>query len=239
MELYGKRIIIISILILLLSLLDFFDNKIVALFNLQEDGNFELFVDLVSPIIEIFLIYWALRTGKEILNREIENIKQIAFQDALTGLPNRRAFMDKLHDLMSDKDTTRFGLMFIDLDGFKKVNDQLGHDVGDILLQHVSDYLQKSVAPKDTVARLAGDEFMVILPNANKNESIMVANRIIQNFKSTNKIMGENVVVTPSIGIALYPQNTDKPMELIKYADIAMYQAKQSGKNSYQIYQHE
>ncbi|WP_010677644.1 sensor domain-containing diguanylate cyclase [Bacillus timonensis] len=360
MELYGKRIIIISSLILSLSLLDFFDNKIISLFNFKEDGYFEFFVDLVSPFIEIILIYWALWTGKEILrriherenqyqrlvqlspeaiivhrdgkilyindsgvqlfgansqneiifhnitefvhddskqniqhlkeqislfpnrkhkehvkvkrfdgtildieftstlvdfeghpareiiarditilNRELENMKQIAFRDALTGLPNRRAFMDKLHEMTSDTTTTSFGLMFIDLDGFKQVNDQLGHDGGDILLQQVAEYLQKSVAPKDMVARLAGDEFMVLLPDAYLNECIFVANQMIKNFQSTNFIMGKNVVVTPSIGIALYPETSDKALELIKYADIAMYQAKQSGKNNYQIYQNQ
>ncbi|MEH7384257.1 sensor domain-containing diguanylate cyclase [Bacillus sp. JJ1521] len=358
MELYGKRIIVISILILFLSITDFLDDKVITFLHFKDKGYYEVIIDLMSPLIEIALLFWALYTGKkilrqlheqeeqyqrlvqfspeaiivhrkgkilyindsgvkllgsnrssELLNRdlkdfvhpdsedsinkyreqlnknpnshlkyhikikridgttldletlstvvdfkghpareliarditvqhqEFETIKQMAYQDALTGLPNRRAFMDKLDDLMStaEKNKGTFGMMFIDLDGFKQVNDLLGHEGGDMLLRQAGDYLIKSVAQKDTVARLAGDEFMVLLPDANENECVMVANRIIEQFQSI-VILGKNVVVTPSIGIALYPQHGKDAIELIKFADMAMYQAKQRGKNNYQIF---
>ena len=168
---------------------------------------------------------------------EIENVKRLAFQDTLTGLPNRRAFMDQLIQLLksSEKNRMRFGVMFIDLDGFKQVNDSVGHEGGDILLKQVSDYFKVCVGQQGIVARLAGDEFIVLLPNGSHHECIVVAKKMIESLSSPIIIYGKRVRVTPSIGIALYPQHGHEATELIKNADIAMYQAKQRGKNNYQI----
>ena len=147
--------------------------------------------------------------------------------------------MDQLTQLLKSpkENKMRFGVMFIDLDGFKQVNDTLGHEGGDILLKQVSNYFKKCVAEKDIVARLGGDEFIVLLHNTNHNDCIIVANKIIESLSFPIIIFGKRVRVTPSIGIALYPQHGHEAIELIKNADMAMYQAKQQGKNNYQIYE--
>ena len=143
--------------------------------------------------------------------------------------------MDQLIQLLksSEENKTSFGVMFIDLDGFKQVNDTLGHDGGDILLKQVSDYFKECVAQKGIVARLGGDEFIVLLHNVNHDECTMVASKMIENLSSPIIIFGKKVRVTPSIGIALYPQHGHEATELINNADMAMYQAKQQGKNNY------
>lgn len=169
--------------------------------------------------------------------KETEHIKQLAFQDTLTLLPNRRAFMDKLDEMIvdSNKKSLYFAVMFIDLDGFKKVNDTLGHDSGDYLLKQVSDRLSDTVRQKDMVARLAGDEFTVLLPGANQNDCILIAKRIIERLNQSISISGKNVKITPSIGIAIYPKDGKDAETLMKQADRAMYFAKQNGKNNYHI----
>jgi len=168
-------------------------------------------------------------------------LEQLAFQDELTKLPNRRAFLYKLEQLLSvsERYKNTFALLFIDLDGFKKINDSLGHEAGDELLKKVSIYLKKSVREKDTVARLAGDEFTILLPDANEEECMLVAGKIIENLTSPFLIEGKEVRVTPSIGISLYPQNGEDALTLLKQADMAMYQAKQKGKNQFQFIEDE
>ncbi|WNS76198.1 sensor domain-containing diguanylate cyclase [Bacillus sp. DTU_2020_1000418_1_SI_GHA_SEK_038] len=164
-------------------------------------------------------------------------IKKLAYQDTLTGLPNRRAVLDSLEQLIKDseKNKTHFAVFFIDLDGFKKVNDSLGHDTGDELLKRVSVLLKSCVRGNDIVARFAGDEFMILLPKANKQYCSIIADKIIGSLDSPIYIMGKEIHVTPSIGISLYPQNGEEATALIKMADEAMYQAKNNGKNSYQF----
>lgn len=359
MKLFTRRIMIISILIILLSLLDFLDNTIIRLFKFEDEGTFELLVNFISPILEVSLMIWALFTGKKVINQmqneeehykrlvqlapeaiiihkkgkilfinesgakllgsnsisellnrdisefihddskeffnsllgltgkrsnnefnqhikitrvdgaiidleykstkidfkghsareliarditvqksEIEHVKRLAFRDELTGLPNRRAIMEHLTQLLrtSEKNELNFGAMFIDLDGFKQVNDSLGHDGGDILLKQVSEYFKKCVAEKGIVARVGGDEFLVILNQISHDEHIKVAEKMIESLSSPIIIFGKKARVTPSIGIALYPQHGSEATELIKNADMAMYQVKQRGKNKFHIY---
>ena len=164
-------------------------------------------------------------------------IKKLAYQDTLTGLPNRRAFLDKLEQLITDSEKGKadFAVFFIDLDGFKKVNDSLGHDAGDELLKRVSVLLTGCVRGNDIVARLAGDEFMILLPKANKEDCSIIADRIIESLSIPIYILGKEIQVTPSIGISLYPQNGEDATTLMKKADEAMYQAKNNGKNGYRF----
>jgi diguanylate cyclase (GGDEF)-like protein/PAS domain S-box-containing protein len=169
-----------------------------------------------------------------------EQIKQLAFYDPLTRLPNRRLLMDRLQQAMAEshRNGDHGAVLFFDLDNFKTLNDTLGHDKGDLLLQQVAQRLESCVREVDTVARLGGDEFVVMLKNLNKDESIAV---------SDTEIMVEKILValnkpyllgtteyrsTPSIGIALFAQNKVTIEELIKQADIAMYQAKKAGRNT-------
>ncbi|MFK2827152.1 sensor domain-containing diguanylate cyclase [Bacillus sp. B190/17] len=183
-------------------------------------------------------------SAREFIARDItkrkkqENmIQKLVYQDTLTKLPNRRAFMDKLEQslILSQKNKTNLAVMFIDLDGFKKVNDNLGHDTGDELLKRVSALLKDCVRNNDFVARLAGDEFTILLPEANKQDSSLIADKIIKKLNVPIYILGEKVQVTSSIGISLYPQNGNDATVLIKKADESMYQAKNNGKNSYEF----
>lgn len=182
--------------------------------------------------------------AREIIARDITTrkkqeliVKQLAYQDALTELPNRRAFLDQLEKLLIDaqKDKTTFAVMMVDLDGFKEVNDSGGHEEGDNLLKQVSVSLKKSVRKNDTVARLGGDEFTILLPKANQQDCIVVANRIMESLNFPIEQIDKSLRVTPSIGIALYPQNGIDSASLLKQADMAMYQAKNNGKNSYKF----
>lgn len=167
--------------------------------------------------------------------------KQANF-DALTGLPNRRMFHDRLEQEM--KKSTRAGLplalMFIDLDHFKEVNDTLGHDQGDLLLIEAARRIKECVRDTDTVARLGGDEFTVILPMLEEVASIeRIAQSIIDKLMQGFVLNGEAAFVSASIGITLYPDDTNQIEMLLKNADQAMYVAKNAGRNRYRYFTHE
>jgi len=177
-------------------------------------------------------------------------IHRLAFYDALTNLPNRRLFSDRLNRAMerARRNEHQVGLLFIDVDNFKRVNDSFGHNVGDKLLRTVANHLIACLRPGDpvgfvqeqedaSVARLGGDEFTVMLTDLEKPEdAARVAKRIIDAISAPFLIGSEEVVVTPSIGIAVYPYDGDTIEELIKNADTAMFHAKEHGKNNYQFY---
>ncbi|MCP3764861.1 GGDEF domain-containing protein [Domibacillus sp. A3M-37] len=183
------------------------------------------------------------RTRLEVLNEELksknEYINRMAYQDSLTQLPNRRFFEKKLIRTLNETNESneQLAVLFIDLDGFKNVNDTLGHNAGDQLLQEVSTRLKSCTREVDTVARLGGDEFTVLLPFISyKDAAIQVAERILQELRRSYLIKNIEVKVTPSIGI-VFSENVENEAEtLIKCADTAMYQAKKKGKNNYQIY---
>ena len=162
-----------------------------------------------------------------------------AFHDRLTGLPNRALFMDRLeHALVrSLRDRATVGVLFLDLDRFKVVNDSLGHEVGDQLLVIAAQRLEACLRPGDTAARLGGDEFTVLLEGvADEREAIQVAERFAAQFEPAFEVGGRGVFVTASIGIALGSPGHRRPTDLLREADIAMYRAKSSGKASYAVF---
>lgn len=165
-------------------------------------------------------------------------IKQMAYYDVLTGLPNRNLFNDRVSHSLSLANTHQLhvGIMFIDLDRFKHINDTLGHPVGDLLLKELAYRLTESVRDTDTISRLGGDEFIVLLPNTTHEQAAIVALRMMANIAKPFIIQDQTIFVTASIGIALYPDDGDTPELLIKNADTAMYEAKEQGKNSYRFY---
>jgi diguanylate cyclase (GGDEF)-like protein/PAS domain S-box-containing protein len=167
-----------------------------------------------------------------------ETFKNLAYHDTLTDLPNRRFFEKRLAELLDEAKNKheQFALLFIDLDGFKKVNDQFGHDTGDLLLREVASLLTNSVRKDGIVSRLSGDEFTVLLPEIMLENVIRIAEQIILDLQKPIMINTHTVTVTPSIGISLYPEHGTNQQTLIKHADIAMYEAKQQGKNNYRIY---
>ncbi|WP_166462405.1 sensor domain-containing diguanylate cyclase [Psychrobacillus vulpis] len=178
--------------------------------------------------------------AREFIARDVTNrkkreqiVKQLAFQDELTELPNRRYFTGKLEQLLNVESPTSFAIFFMDLDGFKQVNDRHGHEAGDELLKNVSQRLMNSVRENDLVARLAGDEFTILLLEASDQDCIAVAERIIQTLNKPFRFLYDEVLVTPSIGIARFPQNGKDVLTLLNKADNAMYQVKEKGKNDY------
>ena len=176
---------------------------------------------------------WKLMTRLKNTNEQVLNL---AHHDALTGLPNRLLFYDRLNHAISRarRDKELAGVLFLDLDGFKLINDTHGHDAGDLLLQEVAKRIKACVRDSDTVARMGGDEFTVILCNVVDMESInFVARRIIDAIATPILLNGKNCSVGISIGISCFPEHGKTSDILIKVADTAMYLAKQSGKNCF------
>jgi diguanylate cyclase (GGDEF)-like protein/PAS domain S-box-containing protein len=181
-----------------------------------------------------------LSIGRDITERKKSEqlLEQMAYYDSLTQLPNRRLFEERLYDAVAEAsiNETLIAVMFLDLDGFKQINDSYGHDIGDVMLKEVADRLSSCVRKGDTIARLAGDEFTVMLSNTTKEEAVSVAQRLLDVLVAPVSIEEQHVSVTPSIGIAFYPKDGRDAKSLLKRADIAMYKAKHEGKNMYQIY---
>jgi diguanylate cyclase (GGDEF)-like protein/PAS domain S-box-containing protein len=173
------------------------------------------------------------------LRRKDDQIKHLAFHDALTNLPNRTLLLDRINQklLNSNREQCTLALMFLDLDGFKQVNDRFGHKVGDALLKELAQRLLGLVRQSDTVARVGGDEFIFILNNPQGQEDISdVANRIISAINQPIDVFEQRFQIGVSIGIALFPQHGDTAVELINNADRAMYEAKSSGRNKLKFY---
>jgi diguanylate cyclase (GGDEF)-like protein/PAS domain S-box-containing protein len=170
----------------------------------------------------------------ERLNTE-RTIHYMAHHDALTGLPNRRLMQDRLNQaiLSARREQKHVGLLFIDLDRFKLVNDTLGHETGDYVLRDIARRLSKVVREGDTVSREGGDEFVIVLPNLAKPEAAqVVANKVLIEMARPIEVSGHELTVTASIGIAHYPNDATDVQQLLKHADSAMYQAKDSGRNT-------
>jgi len=168
-----------------------------------------------------------------------EKIRQMAYYDSLTGLPNRKLFSDRLHVaiVQAQRNQKKVGIAMLDLDHFKDVNDTLGHDIGDVTLKATAERLHATLREGDTIARFGGDEFLLILPDLETIEdAIQVAQKIIDSFCKPFLIDTHQLVVTTSIGIAVYPDDGTDDDILLRNADIAMYQAKQAGRARYEIY---
>lgn len=164
-----------------------------------------------------------------------ERIQQLAHYDVLTGLPNRVLFNDRLEQaiIASQRNEEKLSLLFLDLDRFKQINDTLGHGVGDQLLQMVAQRLMHCVREQDTISRQGGDEFIAVLPDTDIHGAEMVAEKILQILIQPYLIEGHDLRISASIGIAVYPHHASDAETLIKYADVAMYQAKEAGRNRY------
>jgi diguanylate cyclase (GGDEF)-like protein/PAS domain S-box-containing protein len=173
-------------------------------------------------------------------SRHLESkIKRMAFFDSLTGLPNRNMINDRISLALahSERNQQNFALLFLDMDDFKAVNDSLGHSIGDELLKEVAKRLTKLLRGEDTVARIGGDEFVILLTGLkDDNYSTRLAERIISALKPVFNIDKHEIYTSFSIGIALYPHDGKDAETLFKSADTAMYRAKEQGKNSYFVH---
>ena len=214
--------------------------------SLHKDGAGNLFlVGIIRDITERKRVEEELRqTAQDLtrsnheLKRSEDRLRYMAYHDPLTGLANRKQFHERLSQSLdwARRNNDLVALMFIDLDGFKQVNDTLGHDVGDQLLKIVAQRLTSNLRSSDIVSRLGGDEFTIILPYISQVDyAVQVAEKILEVLSQVFVFSGQNAFVTGSIGISIYPQDGEEEEMLIKNADIAMYRAKKLGKNQYQF----
>lgn len=188
-----------------------------------------------DEIIEIIAVSRDITERKE----TEERLLYLANYDSLTGLPNRALFRDRLKRsvVRAQRNSTQVALLFIDLDRFKTINDSLGHHAGDQLLRGVARRLKQFARQGDTIARLGGDEFTVILEGINDSEdAVIVAEKILELMTPPFTLDGHKIVVTPSIGITLFPNDADDMKSLLKNADTAMYRSKEQGGNCFQFY---
>jgi diguanylate cyclase (GGDEF)-like protein len=166
----------------------------------------------------------------------LSRLQYMAQYDSLTQLPNRELLRDRLHTALARarREQSQVALLFLDLDKFKQVNDSFGHAVGDLLLQGVALRIQQCLREADTVARFAGDEFVVLLEDFHTADHASgVAEKIRQVLNQPFELRGQHQTVLPSIGIALYPQHAQDAQQLLQHADNAMYRAKQNGGNRF------
>lgn len=167
-----------------------------------------------------------------------EQLHQLALYDDLTQLPNRLFLNHQLQDVVAHhhRKDSRFALLFLDLDNFKRINDSLGHSVGDDILQHLANTLRKLIRESDFCARISGDEFVVIMDELEQpQQAQQFANRLLDALSKPLQFAQEHLFISSSIGIAIYPQDGDSADVLLRNADIAMYRAKQAGKNQFQF----
>lgn len=210
--------------------------------RVRKDGSCYIADIVISPL---FASSGVLR-GFAMVMRDVtehhanaERIRFLAEHDALTELPNRALFTERLHFAIheADRNGNKVALMFLDLDRFKLINDTLGHHIGDLLLRAVADRLGRCIRACDTLARLGGDEFTVILTGIREAEQATHVARTIQAaFESSFQIGGHELFITPSIGITLYPADDVSAENLVKNADVAMYRAKEKGKNTFEFF---
>ncbi len=220
---------------------------------LLEGSERTLHAELVTVLDEVGEPVCLTGTIQDITERKHaeEQIRLLAYYDALTGLPNRRFFLQQLEQALvfANRNDRMLAVLFLDLDRFKLVNDTLGHGVGDRLLQDVADRLLRCVrrsdclaradeeCPPSLVSRLGGDEFTIMLSDIEHFQDVAkVARRILEAVSVPYSLEGQEVFVSTSIGISLYPFDASTASDLIRNADGAMYQAKEQGRNGYQIY---
>ena len=167
------------------------------------------------------------------LAKSEQKYKELATKDMLTGVLNRFAFEEELNRIVSNSKRTnsKFALLFLDLDHFKEVNDTYGHNIGDKLLQEVTKRVLPNIRAEDVFARIGGDEFILILTNIKKEILPSLVKKAIQLFQEPWVIDGTKLNVTTSMGVAIFPDDTDTGINLMKKADIAMYKSKELGRN--------
>lgn len=232
---------------------DLYETKINEVFETGENAEFELnwsditgkevcsHVRLAAERDVSGKVVSVMTVGRDIteLNEHRKRIYQMAFYDTLTQLPNRALFNDRLRQMLSDSTCHKHlaGVMLLDLDRFKSVNDTLGHPAGDELLREAGMRLTYCVRGYDTVARLGGDEFAILLPEIRSGDDLgRIATKILASFNEAFLLEGRELFITCSIGISVFPADSQDVDDLLKQADSAMYFAKRSGRNNFRFY---
>lgn len=217
------------------------------IFNRRKNGETypeHITINAVKDVNGQITNYVSTFTDISIAKAASDRIENLAFFDPLTNLPNRRLFSDRLAQALasSSRSGTHGALLFLDLDHFKTLNDTLGHDYGDLLLKLVADRLISCVREGDTVARLGGDEFVLLLENLSSssvdaaNQIETIGEKILTALNQPYKLHTQEYISTPSIGITLFNDHEESAENLLKHADIAMYQAKKAGRNTLRFF---
>jgi len=206
---------------------------LLVLLYIMYSVNYKRFIQKQNEILED-----TVEEKTEALQKQSKRMKYLAHHDSLTALPNKNLFLDRLKQAIkhAKREHQSLAVLFLDLDRFKEINDTYGHDIGDALLKKIAERLQACVRDDDTIARIGGDEFTVILPNINQISVIKVVEKIFDEIKKSIIITGIDIHTTFSAGISIYKQDGETPDLLLRNADTAMYKAKDNGKNSYQFY---
>lgn len=206
--------------------------------EMQSDGGV-LYSGYLHDVTEKKKNELALEESEKRYRKLAAEMKNMAYHDSLTGLPNRRMLFDRLeqHMLQSGRTKAKLGLVFIDLDDFKATNDRFGHETGDRLLIHVAQQLRSSVRETDTVARMAGDEFLLLFTDIEDMDLHLLMDEVIKKLKTPFPVNDHFVQIEASLGIALYPDHGKTVDELFMNADKAMYQRKRTEKNGFSVYE--
>lgn len=216
--------------------------------NKIAEGDLEYDAPQVSGTGEVAQLARSIHTMVSNLTNEIhdrkqaeQHIQKLANFDTLTGLPNRLLLNDRVGQSISvaQRDLAQVAVLFVDLDHFKIINDTLGHHIGDKLLVQAGNRLLSSVREMDTVARIGGDEFVIVLSSIEVDGVAHVATKLLETISQPFRIEQHELVVTPSIGIAIYPEDGKDFDTLYQHADVAMYRAKKDGRNNYRFFTHE
>ena len=238
----GRRLVSLAFLVYGLHQWQYF---VVALLSLVQRSfiNYATYVGFIDVILQFIvglgIVIWFLEEEREGVVLASRQIEHLAYHDPLTALPNRKLFLDRLTQELSaaPRRGTRLAVMFLDLDRFKVINDSLGHGYGDELLFNVAQRLKEAVRRVDTVARLGGDEFTLLLIDLARTEDAhRVGDKVLETLRRPFQLHGHEIYVSTSIGLSVYPQDGTDAETLLKNADIAMYQAKDKGRDNLQLY---
>ena len=199
-------------------------------------------VSSIPDAISVFGQFVAMVTDITQVRATQEKLSRIAYYDTLTSLPNRNLFMDRLALALESakRNSTELAILFLDLDHFKLVNDTLGHQTGDVMLKAVAKRLRSEIRAVDTLCRVGGDEFIIIIDHYKSQADLsFVANKLLQALKQPLRLLGAEIIPEASIGISSYPKDATDKDELIKMADAAMYSAKSKGRSRFAFYHKE
>lgn len=232
----------VNVVMTYLPLYEMFDSKNNAYFVIYTESNYlsELIRENKYLHFLFYFILLILFVFVSYILKSKEKFEKLALYDNVTKLPNRRLLMIELenHIKNAKRNENKVAVLFMDLDGFKAVNDTYGHDIGDELLLHCANTFASLVRESDTVARIGGDEFMILLGNMQHNqEAVKVASKIIEVISNPINIVGKSIEIGVSIGISIYPEHATEEEPLIKAADEMMYKSKNSGKNRVTLFE--
>ena len=208
----------------------------------HKDGTHYTVDEVITPLFDdkgVIKHFLAIQHDITLKKQQSEHDHHLAYHDVLTDLPNRALFLEALKKAIAHANRTlgMFATLFLDLDGFKPINDRFGHHVGDQLLRAVAERLRGTVRDADTVARFGGDEFAILISELVDNHTVTaLAKKLIESISRPFDFQGQRIDVRISIGIAMYPPDGDDPETLLIHADMAMYEAKSCGGNDARFY---